>query len=99
MLLLDVQYQGVKYPLLKAWLVSIHCLIFNFFFFLGGGWGGDWVWMGGVTKHSDKTQFFEEASFFLSVLSVRVGQTPVTCPIDLKLKRPRAPTQPGLRGV
>lgn len=45
-----------------------------------------------------KPQFFEEASFFLSVLSVRVGQTPVTCPIDLKLKRPGAPTQPGLRG-
>ncbi len=59
-----------------------------------GGW-----WTGGGTKHGDKTQFFEEASFFLSVLSVRVGQTPVTCPIDLKLKRPCAPTQPGLRGV
>lgn len=45
-----------------------------------------------------KTQIFEEASFFLSVLSVRVGQTPVTCPIDLDLKRPCAPTQPGLQG-
>lgn len=56
--------------------------------------------MGGGTKHGDKTQFFEEASFFLSVLSLRVGQTPVTCPIDLKLKQPGAPTQPGpARGV
>lgn len=55
--------------------------------------------MGGGTKHGDKTQFFEEASSFLSALSARVGQTPVTCPIDLKLKRPCAPAQPGLRRV
>lgn len=46
-----------------------------------------------------KPQFFEEASSFLSVLSVRVGQTPVTCPIDLKRKRPsQRPHSPGLRG-
>lgn len=50
-----------------------------------------------VTK---KTQFFEEASFFLSVPSLGVGQTPVTCPIDLKAKNgPAVWAQPGLRGV
>lgn len=53
------------------------------------------------TKHGDKkTQFFEEASFFLSVPSLRVGQTPVTCPIDLKAKNgPAVWARPGLRGV
>ncbi len=32
--------------------------------------------------------FFGRGSFFLSFPSVRVGQTPITCPIDLKQKRP-----------
>ncbi len=32
--------------------------------------------------------FFWRGSFFLSFPSVRVGQTPITCPIDLKQKRP-----------
>lgn len=68
---------------------TLHFFLFSFFE----------VRMGGGTKHSDKKpKFFEEASFFLSVLSVRVGQTPVTCPIDRKLKGFGEPTQPGLRG-
>lgn len=41
--------------------------------------------------------FFWRGSFFLSLPSVGVGQTPITCPIDLKLKRPWAHTQPAER--
>lgn len=52
-----------------------------------------------MVQNMTNPNFFEEASFFLSGLSVRVGQTPVTCPIDQKLKQPRTPTQSGLRGV
>lgn len=44
-----------------------------------------------------QTLFFWRGSFFLSFPSVRVGQTPITCPIDLKQKRPWAHTQPAGR--
>lgn len=44
-----------------------------------------------------QTLFFWRGSFFLSFPSVRVGQTPITCPIDLKRKRPWAHTQPAGR--
>lgn len=58
------------------------------------GWDGGWV-----VQNLTNPTFFEEASSFLSGLSVRVGQTPVPCPIDQKLKQPCTATQSGLRGV
>lgn len=77
----------------KRSIPSFHLAFFFFFFFFfwsEDGWRYKTQWQ--------KTKIFEEACFFLSVLSVRVGQTPVTCPIDRKLKGFGEPTQPGLRG-
>lgn len=82
---------------------SVNLDLFVFFIFERGGYGMK-AGRPPCTKHSDpkekKKTFFEEASFFLSVAWLRVGQTPVTCPIDLKGKKQPAVWAPaGLRGV